>query len=161
MAYTKLDVIQQAYSEIGLGSYVFDADAEELQYALRQLDSMMAQWNGKGIRLGYSLPSAYNKSSLADDINVPDMALEAMYKGLAVRLSPALGKMPSLDTKSLAKQGYLMLLGRSAYPMEKTIDNRMVPAGQGHKSWRYEHDPYLEKTAKPVDAGPDDELEFE
>ena len=161
MTYTKLDVIQQAYSEIGLGSYVFDADAEELQYALRQLDGMMAQWNGKGIRLGYPLPSAYNKSSLSDDINVPDMALEAMYKGLAVRISPALGKMPSPDTKVAARQGYMSLLSRSAHPLEKPVDNRMVPAGAGNKDWRYNNDPYLAKTAEAIDAGPDDELEFD
>lgn len=160
MTYTKLDIIQQAYSEIGLGSYVFDADQQELQYALRQLDGMMAQWNGKGIRLGYPLPSGYAKSSLADDTNVPDMALEAMYKGLAVRLSPALGKMPSPDTKVAARQGYMSLLARSAHPLEKPVDNRMVPAGAGNKDWRYNNDPYLAKTAKAIDAGPDDELEF-
>lgn len=161
MTYTKLDVIKQAYSEIGLGSYVFDADAEELQYALRRLDGMMAQWNGKGIRLGYPLPSGFTRSSLSDEVNVTDMALEAMYCGLAVRLSPALGKMPSPDTKVAARQGYISLLGKSAHPLEKPVDNRMVPAGAGNKDWRYNNDPYLAKTAKAIDAGPDNKLEFE
>jgi len=37
----------------------------------------------------------------------------------------------------------------------------MVPAGAGNKDWRYNNDPYLAKTAEAIDAGPDDELEFE
>lgn len=161
MAYTKQDVIQQAYTEIGLGEYVFDASAEELQYALRRLDGMMAQWNRKGIREGYPLPSAYTKSSLSDDIEVTDMALEAMYTNLAVRIAPSLGKSPSPDTKTAARAGYIGLLGSSAHPLEKAIDNRAAPAGQGHKSWRYEHDPYLSKPGQRVETGNDNELEFE
>ncbi len=161
MAYTKLDIIQQAYAEIGLGSYVFDADSEELQFALRRLDGMMAQWNDMGIRLGYPLPSAYVKSSLSDDVNVYDMGLEAMYLNLAVRLSPSLGKMPSPDTKSLARRAYMSLLRRQIRPVEKPLDNRMTPSGAGNKDWRYNNDPYLAKTPEPLDAGPDQELEFD
>ena len=161
MAYTKQDVIQQALTEIGLGDYVFDASPQELQYALRRLDGMMAEWNNKGIRLGYSLPSSYDKSSLSDEMEVTDMALEAMYTGLAVRIAPSLGKIPSPDTKTIARRSYMGLLTKSAVPLAKDIDNRMVPAGQGHKTWRYNHDPYLGGPGQIVDTGPDDELEFE
>ena len=161
MTFTKLNVIQQAFTEIGLGDYVFDVAPEEIQYALRRLDGMMAQWNHKGIRVGYPLPSAYTKSNLSDDVNVSDMALEAMYTGLALRLAPSLGKQPSPDTKVMARQGYMALLANSARPIEKSLDNQLTPAGQGNKQWRFNHDPFLRKAADSLDAGPDSELEFE
>jgi hypothetical protein len=53
MGYTKRQFISAAFEEIGLASYVFDLQPEQLQSALRRLDAMMADWNAKGIRLGY------------------------------------------------------------------------------------------------------------
>lgn len=160
MAFTKLNVIQQAFSEIGLGDYVFDAAPEEMQYALRRLDGMMAQWNHKGIRVGYPLPSAYTKSNLSDDVNVSDMALEAMYTGLAVRLAPSMGKQPSPDTKVMARQGYMALLSNSAAPIQRGMDTHTLPAGQGNKQWRWNKDPFLDTAEDAVDAGPDSEMDF-
>lgn len=52
MAYTKRDIVAMAFEEIGLAGYVFDLQPQQLEGALRRLDSMMATWNGKGLRLG-------------------------------------------------------------------------------------------------------------
>ena len=56
MGYKKRQFISAAFEEIGLASYVFDLQPEQLQSALRRLDAMMADWNAKGIRLGYPAP---------------------------------------------------------------------------------------------------------
>jgi hypothetical protein len=59
MSYTKRQFVDAAFEEIGLASYVFDLTTEELLPRLvRRLDAMMAQWNAKGIRLGYPLPTS-------------------------------------------------------------------------------------------------------
>ena len=57
MSWTKRQFINAALEEIGLASYVFDIQPEELESALRRLDAMMADWNAKGIRIGYPLSS--------------------------------------------------------------------------------------------------------
>lgn len=56
MGWTKRQFVTQAFEEIGLASYVFDLTPEQLDSALRRLDTMIASWNALGIRLGYPLP---------------------------------------------------------------------------------------------------------
>jgi len=51
MAYTKRDIVNRAFEEIGLAAYVYDLAPQQLEGALQRLDAMMATWNGKGIRL--------------------------------------------------------------------------------------------------------------
>ena len=161
MAYTKRDIVNQAFGEIGMADYVFDLQPEQLNNALRQLDMMMATWNGKGIRIGYPLPSSPGGSDLDEVIGVTDMALEAMYLNLAVRISSGYGKTVSPDTKLTAKFAYNQLLGRSALPIEMQIGNQTVPSGSGNKGWRYYNNPYLSQPIIPLTVGPDGILDLE
>ena len=85
MGWTKRDIIEQAFDEIGLAGYVFDLQPQQLDSALRRLDNMMATWNGKGIRIGYALPSSPGSSDLDQESGVTDMAIEAMALNLAIR----------------------------------------------------------------------------
>ena len=94
MGYTKRQFVTAALEEIGLASYVFDLQPEQLQSALRRLDALMAEWNGKGIRLGYPLPSSPQDSDLDEESNVPDSANEAVIP------SPTLAKAPILFSSS-------------------------------------------------------------
>jgi hypothetical protein len=71
MSYTKRQYVIAAFEEIGLASYVFDLTNNELLSACKRLDAMMAQWNAKGIRLSYPLPSNPDSTSLDADTEVP------------------------------------------------------------------------------------------
>ena len=117
MAYTKRDIVDQAFEEIGLASYVFDLQPQQLERALRRLDMMMATWNAKGIRLGYPLPSSPADSDLDQKIGVPDSAIEAMYLNLSVRISGGFGKTVSPETKASAKRAYNEVVANSALPV--------------------------------------------
>jgi hypothetical protein len=64
VSYTKRQFITAAFEEIGLASYVFDLQPQDLQTALRRLDAMMAEWNGKGLRLAYPIPLSPEDSDL-------------------------------------------------------------------------------------------------
>ncbi len=161
MAYTKRDIINQAFDEIGLAGYVFDLQPQQVESALRRLDAMMATWNAKGIRLGYPLPSSVGDSDLDQEANVPDDALEAMHLSLAVRLAPGYGKTVSPDTKAMATSAYKGLLARSAAPIEMQLDNMSVPAGQGNKTWRFYNDAFLRQPTPPLTAGNDSVLDLE
>ena len=89
MGWTKRQFIEQAFDEIGLASYAFDLGPEQMQSALRRLDTMLAAWNALGIRLAYPLPSSPQDSDLDEQTNVPDSSNEAIYTNLAIKLAPA------------------------------------------------------------------------
>jgi RNase H-fold protein (predicted Holliday junction resolvase) len=58
VGYSKRQFVEAAFAEIGLASYAFDLQPQDLEQVLRRLDAMMAEWNAKGIRLGYPLPGS-------------------------------------------------------------------------------------------------------
>ena len=111
MGYSKRQFIEAALAEIGLASYVFDLQPEQLEAARQRLDSMMADWNGKGIRLGYPIPVSPQDGSIDEQTNVPDSAYEAIICNLGIRLAPSYGKQVMNETKATAKQGYDTLIG--------------------------------------------------
>ena len=158
MGYTKRQFVTSAFEEIGLADYVFDLSPEQLESALRRLDAMIAEWNAKGIRLSYPLPSSPQDSDLDQETFVPDAAYEAVITNLAVRIAPGYGKTVLPDTKMVAKGAYDTLLQRATFPLEQQFPDTM-PSGAGNKPWWYDN-PFLQQPVDPVDAGPDGPLEW-
>lgn len=159
MGYSKRQFVIAAFDEIGLASYVFDLQPEQLQSALNRLDAMMAEWNGKGIRLGYPLPGSPQYSDLDEPSEVPDSANEAIYTNLALKIAPSYGKQVMLETKISAKMAYNTLLSRATTPTEMQLPGTM-PAGAGNKPWRNYDNPFLQRPVDPVLAGQDGPFEF-
>ena len=159
MGYSKRQFVSAALEEIGLASYAFDMQPQQLESALRRLDAMMADWNAKGIRLGYPIPSSPQDSDLDEQTNVPDSSNEAIYTNLAIKLAPSYGKQVMPDTKATAKESYNTLLSRAAMPMEQQLPSTM-PAGAGNKPWRVYDNPFIRPPADPVLAGQDGPIEY-
>jgi len=159
MGYSKRQFIEAALAEIGLASYAFDLQPEQLEAARQRLDAMMADWNGKGIRLGYPIPVSPQDGSIDEQTNVPDSAYEAIICSLAIRLAPSYGKQVMNETKATAKQGYDTLMQRATFPLEQQFPNTM-PSGAGNKPWRVYDNPFLRPPVSPVEAGPDGPLQF-
>jgi hypothetical protein len=159
VGWTKQQIVEEAFGELALHGFVVDLDPDTLQSGLRRLDTMMAMWDGKGIRLGYPLPSSPDDSNLDDDSNLPDMAVEPVYLNLAVRLSAGYGKQVSPTTAATAKEGYDMLMARAAMPPEVNFPRRM-PAGAGNLPWRRNYNPFLIPPDEPINAGPDGGIDF-
>ena len=158
MGYTKRQFVTSAFEEIGLADYVFDLQPEQLEAALRRLDSMIAEWNAAGIRLGYAMPSSPQDSDLDTETNVPDSAWEAIITNLAIRIAPGYGKAVSPDSKVSAKGAYNVLLQRATFPLEQQLPSTM-PLGQGNKPWRWDN-PFVNRPYDPLDAGPDGPFEW-
>lgn len=133
MSWTKRQLIEQAFNEAGLASYVFDLTPEQLQSALRNLDTMMATWAGKGIDLGYVQPATPGASDIDELTAIPDYATEAVYLNLALRIAPGFGRQLMPDTKTNAKAAYDGVLAVAAMPAEMQMPGG-VPLGAGHKS---------------------------
>jgi len=132
MGYTKKQIIEQAFEEMGLASYIFDLTPDQLESALRRLDLMVASWYLKNIRIGYPLPISPQNSNIDQEVDTPMQANEALVLNLAVRLAPAYGKSLSPDTKSNAKLTYDQLLIQAAAPIELQYD-RNLPLGARYK----------------------------
>lgn len=159
MGWTKRQFIEQAFDEIGLASYAYDLSPDELQSALRVMDSMLANWNGRGIRIGYPLSGTPGSSNIDINSGVPDSANEAIYASLALRIAPSFGKVVSMETRQGATSGYNTLLSRATMPNEMQFPGTM-PSGSGNKPWRLNRDPFIKNPVDPVDVGPDGTLDL-
>lgn len=144
MGWTKRQLIEQAFNEIGLASFVYDLTPNQLDIARRQLDSLAATWNAKGVIISFPLNVSPNECDLDLDTNVPDSAVEALYTNLAIRLAPSYGKVVSMETKMVAKDSYDALLSIHTKPREMQLPGEM-PYGQGNKPWRFVNYQFLRK----------------
>lgn len=158
MSYTKRQFVTEAFEEIGLASYVYDLQPDALQGAVRRLDRMMAQWNARGIRLGYPLASNPDNANLDTDTGVPDSANEAIVCNLAMRIAPGFGKSVAADTKATAKTGLNTLQARAAVPPQMQFPGTM-PAGAGNKPWGI-YEPFLPRPVDPLLAGDDGPIDW-
>lgn len=157
MGWTKRQFVTSAFEELGLAEYTFDLPADALQSGMKRLDSMMGEWNGRGIRLGYPLPDSPTGGDLDDVTAVPDRANEAVIANLAVRIGPSFGKQLRPETKATAKRAYNQLLTAVALPTER-LSSIMV-AGAGNKPWIFD-EPFLPGTSEGLTTGSDGELDF-
>lgn len=160
MGWMKREFVVQAFEEIGYASYIYDAMPEQLESVLRRLDSMMATWNAKGVRVGYPLASGPNSSDLDQQTGVSDSANEAIYLNLACRIAPSFGKTVQQETKQAAQDAYNALLIKISQPIEMQFPNT-TPAGSGNKPWRTNYRPFLNTPVDSLQAGEDDDLTFE
>lgn len=144
--WTKRELVAEAYGELALAGYTFDITPEEQQAALRRLDTMMATWEARGIRVGYAFPSGPGTSDLDTPSGLPDAAVETVYLNLAIRLAPGTGKQLQPSTLTNARAGYDTLLWAAAHPQQQQLPNTL-PRGAGNKPWR---------TQQPFFPRPDD-----
>jgi hypothetical protein len=161
MSWTKRMIITQAFEEIGLAAYVFDLTPEQLQSALRRLDTMVAGWNANGVRIAYPLPVTPEDSSLDDETNIPDFAIEAMFMNLAIRLAPSYGKSISPETRTTADMAFNNMFNQSAIPTPERQIPQTMPRGTGTKPWRNFNNPFVYAPQKEILAGSDNPINFE
>ena len=152
---TKRQIIAKAYTSAGLASYAFDLSAEEVASALMSLDAMMAQWNVRGARIGYTMGGDPDT-----DATVPDWALEAMWLNLGIRLAGEIGKQMMPETKSAAKQAYTSLLGMVAAPPDRQLDRMLVPSGAGNRPSYDRNSILLPQPIPDLSTGQDGDLDL-
>lgn len=131
MAWTKIQFIEAAFTEIGMASYVYDADPEDLQAAMMRLDAMMAEWHKRGIQIGWPVATDPKTADLDTDTLAPWSANSAIYLNLALRISPSIGKEPSAQTRIDAKMAFNTLQGQFTKPRLKRM--RGLPSGAGNR----------------------------
>lgn len=153
--WTKRELAQEAFGELALAGFDFDITPEELQGAIRKMDTMLAVWEGKGIRIGYAFPATPSETDPDQESGIPDMAVEPVYMNLAVRLAAGYGKQVTPITRKSAREGYDTLLWRAAYPQQQQLPSTL-PKGQGNKPWTIFTDPFFPGPVDdplPVESG--------
>lgn len=143
MAYTKRDIVEQAFEEIGLASYVFDLQPQQLESALRRLDQMIGLWSSKGIRTSYPIPDGNSDSDLSQSSNLTAEQVAAASSNLAVAIAPGFGKTVSPDLKSIARNAYKEVLRTYSQPTQMQLGSGTIPSGAGNKGYRYYNNPFL------------------
>ncbi|KXO82658.1 hypothetical protein AYL20_01290 [Acinetobacter venetianus] len=133
MSWTKRQIIEQAYEELGLAAMFYDLQPEQLESARRKLDTMVAGWSSKSIQLGFPLPSEANSSDLDQSTNVPDYALEALYLNLAMKIAPSFGKAVAPETKQMADKAYRDVLRKAVNNPPQMKYSHGLPSGAGQK----------------------------
>lgn len=159
MAYAKRWYIERAFAKVGLAEYAFDLEPEQLQEALELLDSMMATYDGQGIRVGWSIPNADGESGLDDEVNVPYYAREAIFLQAGIRLAPNFGKTISAEHKVNAKDALDALMRITAQPVPMQYPSTL-PSGAGNKPWRTVDNPFLGPPVNELAAGGDGPIDF-
>ncbi len=136
MGWTKQNVIDKAYGQVGLASYVFQLTPEMYQSAVMSLDAMIGTWNAKGIRLGYPISTSQNDIavSLATETNLPDSALEAVFMKLGIRLASERGKPVSNELRMAADEAYSALLALHTDDGAMQFPDGTL-AGTGNRQW--------------------------
>lgn len=134
MDWTKRQIIDAAFEEIGYANYTFEIQPEQYQSALNRLDAMVSTWKNRGLVLDYALPAAHGGSDL-DDASDIDNHVEAVYLNLALRIAPIVGKVPSQETKAQAQSAFRELQSLSTALTEWSYPANL-PVGQGNKPFR-------------------------
>lgn len=158
MSWTKRQLINKAFSRLGLASYTFDMNDEQWDDALTTLDSMMATWNRKGIRINYPFSTSPENTDLDQETDVPIDAAEAIFTNLSVNLASDYGKVPAPTLLAKAKETYNALLIRAAQPKEMVYPTTL-PAGSGNKPWVIDS-PYVQSEQPNIIQSPDENPEF-
>ena len=122
MAWSKLDIIGEAFNEIGFGDYVFDTTPSQKQTALSRLDAMMASWQDDGINTGYGVEDDPSADTITGDSGISQEYVRAVFLNLAVEMAPSFGKQVMQQTIFAARKSYSRAL-RGGTPPVKSVTN--------------------------------------
>jgi len=159
MSWTKKQLIEQAFEEIGISNYIYDLTPEQLQSALNKMDAMVASWETKGVRINYPMSNNPMSADINSNSCVPSYAHEAIYLNLALRIAPSFGKVLPQETKQSAHEAYSNLLSKNVQVIQRSLTPDL-PAGQGNKPWRGGDNVYILPPESQILIGGDGILEL-
>jgi len=132
-AFTKRQLVEQAFSECALNGWEYDITADEKDTALTRLDTLMWELLGRGYDLGYNFPGVIGGGDLDDAAGIPPQAFNACSIMLATRLCPTMGKTQAAESRRAMTEAMRAIVG---YQTLGTMQlSRGTPIGSGNKPW--------------------------
>lgn len=130
MAYTKLNIINAAFAEIGISGSNFELTAEQYDEALFRLNMLVAEvCDLMGVDIPYS-----QSGNLTEEMALPIYAVSALYKNLAISLASSYGRDVNITTMASAKRAIDLMLLKSSIPKSRPMP-RYLPRGAGAKNY--------------------------
>lgn len=126
---TAAQILKAALQEILVQTSEAPLEADEYQDAIFALNSMMNEFEGGGLNLGWS-----DIENLGDEITSPTSINSAIVSNLAIRLAPQfLGSVtPELMMK--ADRGF-KLMNKIGISIQETLLPNGLPIGSGNIKW--------------------------
>ena len=133
-AYTKVEVINDAYSQMRISGLTVDPRPEDLEVALDRLEVMMAEWDVRNICCNYNFEDEPDPNS---DTNVNIAFKQALATNLAIRLIPDFNKQVPPTLFAQATQSLSTLSGHSARQIIQGVPYPQRQAVGSGNSLRY------------------------
>lgn len=125
MATTKSDLVRSALTKLAVTGYDYDIDPEEIKSGAIVLEQMMADWDARGIKCGYSFAEFPDAVDVSRPANVPDIAYKAIVYQLAIELADSYGKQITASVQAGASSGMSSLLNAIQFVPLASYGNRM------------------------------------
>lgn len=129
MSITKGDLVIRALKMLGVVDSITSSDPEEIRDGLEYLDSMAAEWENHGIRIGYILPAEGIPTMPDDESGLSDTKVLGVAANLAVNLAPLMGREAQQTVRSRAK---LFYEGLFSVELPQRQSDPMMPTGSGN-----------------------------
>lgn len=132
---TKSDIIKSALRKLGVTGFDSETDPQEFDAALVELESMMTEWDGRGIRVSYKLGTSTDTALTSEDAGIRDWARQGIVANLAMRLATDYGKPITQDLAMQASAGMSSILAATATDnIYLTQYPRNMPVGSGNRN---------------------------
>lgn len=128
---TNLELITDAFRQIGMIDENESPSAEQGQVGLRRLNQLLAAWATPPSSICF--PSWFPQTSLSDTLPIPDYAERAVTAALAIELCAAYQRPVSDAIAVVASNGYQDLLVRHMNQRLRPVDLSHLPAGEAHR----------------------------
>lgn len=158
--WTKGQLVSKAFGELALAGFVVDIQPEEELDAITTMDAMVAEWEGKGIRLGYAFSASPDEANPATPSGLADADVRPVYTNLAVAIATSYGKQLQPSTLMAAGAGLRTLQGRVAAALAKQGQGRptTLPVGAGSR-WHGNTYPFFPpQTEDPLQVSNSDDM---
>lgn len=131
--FTKGDIVRRALRKLGVASNatLSNVEPESMADALTDLEDMMADWDGQGIRIGYAF--SVEPPQPDDDSNLPDWSIKAVSLNLAIIVAPDYLR-PASDILLSEADKALETVRIATLIIPKTPRRGDMSRGQGNKN---------------------------
>lgn len=129
MSIIKGDLVTRALKMLGVVDSITSPDPAEIADGLETLDSMVAEWENHGIRLGYQLAPEGVPADPGDESGLADKYVMGVAANLAVNMAPLIGREAQPTIKSRAK---LFYEGLFSIELTQRQSDPMMPTGTGN-----------------------------
>lgn len=131
MAKTKSDIVASALNKLAVTGFDYEIDPEELKAGVVALESLMADWDARGIKIGYAFAADPETANISDPCGLPDIAFRAVTYHLAIDLADSYGKQVSQSIAAGANSAMTSLMSATQYIPQVQYSSRM-PRGSGN-----------------------------